>query len=99
MALEDGGGKNGDSPCSTIESLPRKNRSQSAGESPLVDENSPSIRICYSSCVTQGKFVVIADGNGGALHAVPAGPTARRGRRDRTRGFLWRLRGLIRHSS
>jgi hypothetical protein len=44
--LNDEGRANGDSPRSTIESLPRKNRSQSAGESPLVDENSGSSRIC-----------------------------------------------------
>src|SRR5271168_2703781 len=82
MALEDGGGKNGDSPRSTIESLPRKNRSQSPGESPLVDEHSASTRICYGSCVTQGKFVVIADGNGGAQGMIRHSPRLRRKRRN-----------------
>src|SRR5580693_1888230 len=64
--------KNGDSPCSTIESLPRKNRSQSAGESPLVDEHSGSIRIRQSPCVTHSKEFVTQDSNGG-----PGGPWQR----------------------
>jgi len=56
-------------PDSTLESLPRKNRSQSFGESPLVDEHTERAGICYSPCVMRDGIVVTPVGN--ALPNLP----------------------------